>query len=220
MAKILEIEDPPEAIVDNAQLPTPLIHPDALLVAAELLADAELPGRIAAARAIGYYRGEPALPVLRLKVLAGDAEPAVIGECLLAMMQISVERSLPFVERLLGSDDSALAEAAAMALGESRALEALAPLTQWWERTVDPDLSRTGLLAIAMLRRDEAIAFLLDRVKDDPGPLAREAIRAFEIYRSDERMLERLRKVLAARTDLDLLPFFEEEFSSALPLDR
>ena len=186
-------------------------HPDALTVAAELLADPELPARIAGARAIGYYRGEPALPVLRLKVLAGDAESNVIGECLLAMMQISVERSLPFVERLLGGDDSALAEAAALALGESRALEALPPLTQWWKRTVDPNLSRTGLFAIAMLRRDEAIAFLLDLVKNEPGPIARDAIRAFEVYRSDARTIEHLRNTLGARTDLDLLPFFEEE---------
>ena len=64
-----------------------------------------------------------------------------------------------------------------------------------------------------MLRRDEAIAFLLDLVENEPGPIARDAIRAFDVFRSDERMIERLRKTLGARTDLDLLPFFEEEFS-------
>lgn len=179
-------------------------HPDALLVLAELLADPELPARIAAARTVAYHGGAAGLPLLRLKSLEGDREPEVVGECLLAMLRIAPDESTPFVERFLDGSDRVLAEAASLALGESRAPAALAALQAWWKRTTDADLSRSALLAIAMQRSDAAIAWLLDLIRREPGPVARDAIGAFEVYRSEEAMVKRVRKVALARDDVDL----------------
>jgi len=182
-------------------------HPDALSVLAELLADPQVVARISAARAIAYHGGQAGLPLLRLKVLTGDPEIEVVSECLLALLRISAADSVEFVERFL---DGELAEAALLALGESRAPEALPALRRFWERTAHPDLSRTALLAIAMLRSEDAIATLLEWIRSEPGPVARDAIRAFEIYRNDERVVERVEQVVRRRKEVDLMPTFEE----------
>lgn len=181
-------------------------HPDALLVLAELLADPEVPARIAAARAIAYHGGEAGLPLLRLKVLTGDREIEVVSDCLLGMLQISAG-SIEFVTRFF---DGELAEAALLALGESRLPEALLELQKFWERTVDPDLSRSALLAIAMMRSDASVEMLLSLIANEPGPIARDAVRAFEIFRNDDRMVERVRETARAREDLELASTVDE----------
>lgn len=180
-------------------------HPDALLVLAEHLADPELPARLSAARTVAYHGGEAGLPLLRLKSLAGDREPEVVGECLLAMLRIAPDGSTPFVGRFLDGDDRVLAESAALALGESRAPAALAALRSWWNRVHDPDLARTALVAIAMQRSDDAIEWLLELVGREPGPVARDAISAFEMYRGEEAMARRVRDVALSREDVDLV---------------
>jgi HEAT repeat protein len=179
-------------------------HPEAVLVLAELLADPELPVRIASARALAYYGAEATMPVLRLKVLTGDRDPEVTAECLTALLKIGRSSSIPFVARFLDSADPTLAESAALALGESREPEALEILSQWWSRTGDQDLSRIALLSIAMLRIDEATLFLLSLIRDESAPVARDAIRAFEMYREDEALIGRVRAVAGERDDLDL----------------
>lgn len=182
-------------------------HPDALVVLAELLADPALPARIAAARAIAYHGGQAGLPLLRLKVLAGDRDVEVTSECLLALLRISSDDSIEFVARFLETE---LAEAALLAMGESRAPVALPALREFWERTADPDLSRTALLAAAMMRSEEAIDWLLGLVANEPGPIARDAIRAFEIYRDDERIVARIGEAARKREGVELMPTFDE----------
>lgn len=186
-------------------------HPDAMLHLAELLADAEPPARIAAARALGYHGRDEGLPLLRLKVLSGDSEIDVLGDCLLAMLQISPGHSIAFVERFLGDDEPALAEAAALALGESRAEAAFPVLQDWWCQTVDPRLAPTALLAIAMLRTQEALDFLIGLIREEPASIARHAIAAFEIYRSSETTVAQVRAVVRERGDPDLLRTVDEQ---------
>ena len=182
-------------------------HPDALVVLAELLADPEVPARVAAARAIAYHGGQAGLPLLRLKALTGDDDTLVTSEVLLALLRISAGDSIPFVERFFETE---LAEVALLAMGESRAPEVLPVLRRFWERTAHPDLSRTALLAIAMVRNEDAIEMLLGWVREEPGPTARDAIRAFEIYRNDERVVERVREAASGRSGAKLMPVFEE----------
>jgi hypothetical protein len=193
-------------------------HPDALLVHAELLVDPELPTRMAAARAVAWHGGRDALPLLRLKALAGDGEIEVVGACLLGMLQVSADDSVAFVSRFLdvgrAARGAARAEAALLALGESRVPEALAVLQGFYTARVDAGLARTALLAAAMMRSDAATEWLLALVANEPGPIAREAIAAFEIHRSDERLAERVRAA-ASREDLDLGSALEEALGPA-----
>lgn len=184
-------------------------HPDAMLVLAELLADPESNTRIAAVRALAAWGHAAGLPLLRLKALAGDEDPTVVGDSLLAMLEISSEDSLDFVERFL---DGPLAELALFALGESRAAGALPLLRSYWERSSDRALQCNALLAAAMMRSDEAIDWLLALVAREPGPVARDAIQAFEIHRGDARLVGRVQQTARDRTDVDL----EEALRSAL----
>lgn len=186
-------------------------HPDALLHLAELLADPELGVRLAAAQSLAYHGSDHGLPVLRLKVLSGDPETEVIAECLLAMMRISPESSLAFVARFLDASDDAMAESAALALGESRASTALEVLLGWRKQAAERGLGAVALLAVAMLRSEEALESLLELVASEPGPSAREAVAAFEILRHDEQLRSRV-EAAAARNETDLRDAVEEAF--------
>jgi hypothetical protein len=150
---------------------------DVLALLAELLADPEPPVRIAAARAVAVHGNGAGVPLLRLKVLSPEPEPRVVTECLLALLRLDESGELAFVASFLGKPD-ALAEAGALALGESRLPKAFEALCDWLPAARQRGLARTALLAVASLRRDEATAWLLALVRDEPPALAREALAA------------------------------------------
>lgn len=182
----------------------------ALDVAAELLADPEARVRAEAARALGYSESEYATPVLRLKALAGDVEEEVIGECLTALLSIAPESSFDFVARFLERDGS-VAGLAALALGSSRSARAFDCLKTWWHSISAASSRRAALLAIALIRSDEAREFLLRLIAEDEGPAARDAIAALAIYRDDERMVTRVQQAMQ-RSSVALQATFEKEF--------
>jgi HEAT repeat protein len=185
---------------------------DALTPLAELLADPEARARAAAARALAAREDPGGIPVLRLKALVGDPDPEVVSECLAALLALAPTESMAFVSRFLDAPESETREAAALALGGSRRPEAFPVLQQWWERTRDDGTRRTALLAIAMLKQDEAIAFLLSQVSEAPGPAARLAIAALGLHRYDVALAERVRSVARARQDADLSAALAEAF--------
>ena len=174
---------------------------DVLVDLAHLLADPEAPVRVSAARAVAVHGSESGLPLLHLKALAGDAEPRVVSECLLSLLRIDPATALPFVASFFERGDAA-AEAAAIALGESRLVEALPLLRGWLERASRRGLARVALLAIAALRRDEAVDLLLSLARDEPGPLAREALLALASVGGGDALYERARAVAEARPEL------------------
>jgi hypothetical protein len=63
-------------------------------------------------------------------------------------------------------------------------------------------LRRAALRAIASLRRDEAIEFLLSLVADEPVPAAREALDALASLGRDEALEDRVRTVTGSRPEL------------------
>jgi HEAT repeat protein len=189
-----------------------LQSPDALVELAELLADPEAAARAGAARAIAYADDPAGEPLLRLRALAGEPDPSVLTEILGALLSLAPVRSLPFLERLLDHREVATQEAAAVALGASRLREALPVLGVWWDRTADVDLRRTALLAIAMLRHDDAIAFLLSQVAEGRGPDARDAVAALGTYRHDDGLRARVEAAVERRSDVDLRPAYAHSF--------
>ncbi|HVO26004.1 MAG TPA: HEAT repeat domain-containing protein [Candidatus Margulisiibacteriota bacterium] len=187
-------------------------YPDVLVELADLLADPEARARAAAAQAIAYYGSDHGVPLLRLKVLSGDDDSTVISECLAGLLRLAPASSLVFAGRLLDAPDTAISEAAALALGGSRLPEAFDVLRQWWERTAAVALRRTALLAIAMLRRDQPLAFLLALITEADGPTAREAIAALGVYRHDDAVRQRVQECIDQRTDVDLRAAFAAAF--------
>lgn len=187
-------------------------HPDYLLALAELLADKEAPARRIAAQALGYSENPAAQPPLRLKALIGDEEPQVLSECLLALLAVAPEASLEFVAGFLTRQPPEAAEAAALALGGSRLPGALPLLRTWWENTFDPTLRRSALLAIAMLKRDEAIDYLLEHVAESAAQHASAAIEALALYRHDPRLRAQVEAALGRRTDQAVHRTFDSAF--------
>ncbi len=171
---------------------------------ADLLADPEAPVRLAAVRAIAYSESDQGVPLLRLKVLTGDEEPQVIAESLQTLLRLAPDPSLPFVSRLLDAPATETREAAAIALGGSRLAAAFAILREWWQRTASVELRRTALLAIAMLRRDQPLEFLLSLVAEGNGMDARDAVAALGLYGHDDALRERVAAIVKRRKDVDL----------------
>ncbi len=190
-------------------------YPDTVLELTTALADAAYPVRQAAVRALSSFGRIEVEPLLRLKALHGDPEPQVLSETLEALLVLSPERSLAFIERYLDASDDAIAEAAVLALGASRCEGAFELLTSRLDRSFTrSSLTRTLLLAIAMLRRDAAIAFLLNLVIEGPRRRAEDALRALAIHRFDGALLERVASAVEARKEDSLRELYAKEFPS------
>ena len=129
---------------------------DVLVDLAHLLADPEAPVRVSAARAVAVHGREGGIPLLHLKALAGDVEPRVVSECLLSLLRLDPENALPFVASFFDRGDAA-AEAAAIALGESRQAEALPLLRGWLDRASRRGLAREALSALASVDGGDAL---------------------------------------------------------------
>ncbi|MGF1569093.1 MAG: HEAT repeat domain-containing protein [Nodosilinea sp.] len=177
-------------------------YPQVFVELADLLADPYSVVRAGAAQALAYT-GHPqgAIPLLRLRVKAGDADPRVISECLLGLLGLAPEESLPLVLDCLHSPREEIVEMAALALGEAKPPGAFEHLQTWWRQVLSLDLKRTGLLAMAMLRQDAPLDFLLELVAIGHRQDAQAALDALELYRQDERLWQRVEAALAQRPD-------------------
>ena len=186
-------------------------HPNALLECVTLLADPEIAARAGAVRALGESGQSEGMLLLRLKALLGDDEE-IMGECFAALLRLSPAPSLGFVAYFLHSSSDEVAERAALALGESRIPAAFGRLREAWERTARLSLRRTLLLALAMLRKDEALEFLMARLEEDTERGASDALAALVLYARDDLVRDRIDKVLAKRKSAALRAVFEKDF--------
>jgi HEAT repeat protein len=186
--------------------------PDALQELARLLADPEPPARMSAARALAY-RGTPdGLPLLHLRIHMGDPVPAVLGACFEAVLRVAPASCVPFVAEFLDAPAAEVAEEAALALGGSRRVEAFAPLRDWCARTVDPARRPAALRALVLLRREEALDVLLERVRAGSAAAAGEAVLALGILREDPALAERVRAAAADRGEAEVRSALKKAF--------
>ena len=176
-----------------------LNYAEVMVELADLLADPEPAARIEAARAIAYHNQPEGIPLLRLKVKLGEANPQVLSECFLALLQLTPQ-SLPLVASFLAAPvEAASSEMAALALGESRLPESFPLLQKFWARTGNAELKKTGLLAIAMLRQDAPLAFLFDLVATGRLLDAQAAIAALRLYEQDQDLWPRVCQIVEMR---------------------
>ena len=178
---------------------------DLMVELADLLADVELDARLGAARAIGFAGTAASYPLLRYKVLVGDADARVSYECFGALLRLDPQPSLAFVGNYIQSDDPLLAEAAALALGESRLAETFPLLQAHWAEVEEFSVSRAILLALALLRHEPATEFLIALVAEAPFQQAADSLNALDMYRYDERLWRRVEQTVARRGDVALI---------------
>lgn len=177
-------------------------YPRALVEVAELLTDTEPAVRCGAARAIACGNPREAELLLRSKVLAGDEDVFVIGECFTGLLSVEPDESPAFVARFLDAEDPAIVEAAALALGESRLAVALDGLKAAWEGVLVPlEIRRVLIRAAALHRSDAAFDWLLALAAEREERIATEIVDVLSIYRHNEKLARRLRDTVDARDD-------------------
>jgi HEAT repeat protein len=158
---------------------------DVLVELADLLSDPDPPARAGAARALGYTGQDAAALLLRYKLARRDRSVEVTGECLSAVMRLGPRWAVEFVGRFLENDDAGVRAGAALALGESRKLEALGPLRRRIGPETDDEARRPLMLAVAMLRTPEAREALLGVIRSGRVADAVAAVEGLGIYRRD-----------------------------------
>ncbi|MDH5671815.1 MAG: HEAT repeat domain-containing protein [Myxococcales bacterium] len=189
-------------------------YPDAVTELADLLADPEPMARMGAAQAVAYAgHAEVGVPLLRLRALAGEKDSRVLGACFAGLLELAPERCLPFVASFIDHSDDETAEAALLALGESRRPAALPILRTAAEAELRPERQTLAYLAIALMRSDGAWDFLLSVVRDASEARALQAIDALATYRAEPRMRERALAAVAERGDPRLGAHAERAFA-------
>src|SRR5262249_14992604 len=176
------------------------------------LADEWPEARIGAVRAMAVNGGSTGALLLKLKILAGERQPEVLAECFSGLLGTAPERSLPLVAGFIDSKTTAVAEAALLALGSSRLPEALDLLKARWERTKAGPLRKTVLLAIAMIRSDAAIEFMLALLAECTLSVATDVIAALAFFRGNEKVRSRVESVVVGRNEKSVNEIFRQEF--------
>jgi hypothetical protein len=179
----------------------------------DLLVDESHQARIMAARAIAYAGRDEGALLLRLKILAGDPDDSVVGECLIALGSLARGKAIPFIRKYLDSTNPTLSESAALALGEMRDPVALDVLLEQWTREPRPATRTPLALPIALSRLPKALEFLVKVVAADPEPVAVAALEALRIYRHDDAARTAIRAAVDARHVDRLTAQFDKLFN-------
>ncbi len=156
---------------------------------AALLADKEIQARAAAISALANCNALAVVPILRYKAIIGDPSSRVLSACFDSLLALEPYESRDFVAQFL--DKSILiAETAALSLSEARIEGSLQILTNSLEKTIDKDLQKTIITAIAMLRCEPAIDYLFSILENEKA-YADDAIIALKLF-GDEDIFKRL----------------------------
>jgi HEAT repeat protein len=180
----------------------------ALMLVIDLLADSESATRVRAAQALGMWRSPEAAPVLRLKAHHGDEDAQVLGETLASLLRHDPTVQLPFITGFLDAEDSRMVEAAALALGESHLIAALPALTAACDRLARDPVRTSVLMAVALLRHEDSLAWLLARLTSSRPAAALEVLEALRLYRADDKTVARIAQIAQSRPEL-ARPFAE-----------
>lgn len=185
---------------------------DVMIELGDLIMDPEPSCRIMAARAIAYSENDAGVPLLRMKVLAGDQNSDVIGECFAALLRLSPRKTVEFVARYMDDDDEDLRQLAILILGESRLPAALNALTEQFHRALIGDQRKPIILAIALTRLPQSVDFLAQVISDEHKQLAIAAIDALKMYRTDAAIRARLADATEKRGDPEIRRAFDQAF--------
>jgi hypothetical protein len=179
---------------------------------ADLLADSETSVRIDAATAISQLARPEGAPLLRLKLLLGDAEPEVIGHCFASLLSLTPQTAVPFIGRFLKSQDDDIRLEAAGALAQSREPEAMEILKNFWQDHMPREM-RTALVAsLGASPLPEAAEFLLSILENESGELAASAVEALAASRFRAEMRERIAAIVEGKHELTLESLFAQTF--------
>ncbi len=178
----------------------------------DLLADEEKPARIDSVRALGQLPGHDTALLLRLKSLAGDADPEVIGSCFDTLLGIAPAESVAFVARFLSHNDPDLRAEAAAALGACPEPQAVEILKQCFEDRRDPELKIAILRSLAASRQISAADFLLSVIEESRPEHATAAVESLAAGRYRDEFHDRAEAAVHRRNIAELTAAFHKAF--------
>ncbi len=174
-------------------------YPRAMVELLSLLHDPEPNARIGAARAIKYGLRYEATLVFKQKLLSGDEEPEVLGECMSGLLTVDPDYALPFVATYLNSSDDILFELAALALGDSRLDEALVVLQAAWGHTfaIHAERRRALFKALTLHRSEAALAWLFEKLEHADAGLLETGIELLAVFKHRLALKDRMGEIVA-----------------------
>ncbi|MDQ6669971.1 MAG: HEAT repeat domain-containing protein [Chloroflexota bacterium] len=186
---------------------------------ADGLADPETSVRIDCAMAIDQLGRTEGVPLLRLKLLSGDREPDVLGQCFASLLSLAPQDSVAFISRFLNSADQGIQLEAASALAQCRERRAIEILEEFWqEPRLSLDVRRAVLISLGASPLPDAVEFLLSIISGESTELAVSAITALATSRFRLEMRARVAAVVQQRDRPELSSIFEQKFGpSAVP---
>ena len=187
-------------------------HPELPFETVSLLSDKEPAARQAAIKVLTEMGQQWCELLLRMKVLQGGETPEILGDCFNGLMAIGPGRSLQFVERFLESEDMAVAEEAALAIGNSRSRKAFDLLCRHRDESADSTFKRVLLLPIALTRCEDAFTLLLDVVRDEHPMYAAAAIEALPVYGHNPERREQIHKAVSLREERAISEAYKKAF--------
>lgn len=178
----------------------------------DLLADPEKRVRIDAACAMEQLSGCESELLLRLKALAGDKEPEVIGECFAGLLNLAPAQYLPFVARFLEKKNGEVRFEAVAALGECNELQAVDILRECWRTGADREMKQAIVLSLGASRQPAAVEFLLTVVAEGSVEDAAASLATLAAGRSRLEVKARVAEAIVERGEVTLTAAFEREF--------
>ncbi|MBI1249551.1 hypothetical protein GC197_17135 [bacterium] len=182
---------------------------------AVLLADPWPNARLGAVRAIGALASAEGAPLLKLKLLLGDDEAEVHGECCSALLKIEKEEALSFVQPFLETGDSDMCVQTALAIGESQFDGAFEILRTAWGRRAELAVRESLLLCVGLIRSTASQDFLLSLITSHDVRTASDAIKALQLSASLGDIRQRTEAAVEATGNEQLARFFASEWRDA-----
>jgi HEAT repeat protein len=208
--KLIDVAGPVRGICVQALIGCAIDHDRLLRLYVDRFADDDKVVRTEVAAALAQLGGTESILLLRLKALAGDAEPEVVGQCLLSLLDREPEESVGFVARFLDAPSDELRFEAVSALGQARSAAALPHVERFWaDERLSTDLRLATVGALAASPRPESSDFLLRAIGQYPGRIAEAAVAAACASRFAHSVRDRLRSAVAASGDDGLARAFE-----------
>lgn len=151
--------------------------------------------------------------LLRLKVLAGDIDAEVIGQCFLSLIDLAPDESVAFVARFLESKSEDIRFEAVSALAQARPREALAQIEGFWSGSVPHELRLSTLASLVASPHRDAGEFLLAVVTNDRESLGAAALSALASSRFRNDLRDRVATIVETSRSELLQRTFERVFA-------
>ncbi|MEW4455307.1 hypothetical protein AB1L30_21740 [Bremerella sp. JC817] len=180
---------------------------------AVLLVDPWPAARYGAVQAIGVLGVLEGAPLLRLKLLVGDDEADVMGECCSSLLKIEKTDTYDFLQPFLLDGDADICVQTALAIGESQLPGAFERLRTAWGRRPELAARESILLCIGLLRSTESQSFLLSLIHPRDLRTASDAVKALRLHGATEDLRQRVEEAVQQVDSEPLLRVFREEWN-------